>query len=130
MSKYAPVVLRVGVALVFIWFGVEQLRDAEAWTGWLPSYASALPISTLTLVYINGAFEAIFGLLLLTGLYTRVAGTLLALHMAHILSVVGYGEIGVRDFGIFMATLSVALSGSDDFGLDAYFSKKKLKEVE
>ena len=125
MNRYAPAVVRIGVALVFIWFGFEQLTNASGWVGWLPSYATNLPVSALTLVYINGTFEAVFGLLLFLGLYTRLSASLLALHMTHIISVVGYGEIWVRDFGIFMATLSTAFHGSDDFGLDMFFSRKE-----
>lgn len=125
MAKYAPLIVRVGVSLVFLWFGLQQLTDPSSWLGWLPTYALSLPISPLNLVYLNGAFEAIFGLLLISGLYTRLAASLLALHMAHIISVVGYGEIGVRDFGIFMATVSVALRGKDNFSLDSFFLEKK-----
>ncbi|MEK7176756.1 MAG: DoxX family protein [Patescibacteria group bacterium] len=130
MDRYASRVLRIGTALVFIWFGFEQLTNVNEWTGWLPSYTSGFPISATTLVYINGAFETIFGLLLLVGLYTKLSASLLALHMAHIISVVGYGEIGVRDFAIFVAVLSVALSSSHDFSLDTFFSRRKTEQVQ
>ncbi|MEK7614248.1 MAG: DoxX family membrane protein [Patescibacteria group bacterium] len=124
LKQLAPIVVRIGVALVFVWFGLEQLTNVSDWTGWLPNYARSLPISPETLVYVNGVFETALGLLLLTGLYTRLAASLFALHMAHIITVVGYGEIGVRDFAIFMATLSTAFHGADGFSLDYFFSRK------
>lgn len=125
MKQYAPATLRIGVASVFIWFGLEQLTNTYEWIGWLPEYASSLPFSATTLVYINGVFEVVFGSLLLLGLFTRTSAMLLALHMAHIISVVGYGEIGVRDFGIFMATLSLAFSGVSNFSLDSFFRNQQ-----
>ena len=123
-KRYAPAVVRIGAALVFIWFGLEQLVNASDWTGWIPGYVRALPVSAVTLVHLNGAFETLFGLLLLTGLYTRLVSSLLAIHMAHIVTIVGYGEIGVRDFGIFMMALSAAFHGPDSFSLDSFFSRE------
>ena len=124
MKQYAPATIRIGVALVFIWFGLEQLSSASEWVGWLPNYALSLPVSAITLVKLNGVFETVLGLILLAGFYTRLTASLLALHMAHIISIVGYGEIGVRDFGIFMATLSTAFHGADDFCLDFFFLRR------
>ena len=118
---YAPAIVRVGIASVFLWFGVSQLLDAANWTGWLPEYALSLPLSVETLVYLNGAFETLFGLMLLLGLGTRIAAIFLSIHMVHIISVVGYSEIGVRDFGIFVAVLSVAFAGADNFCIEKKF---------
>ncbi len=128
-KSYAPVVLRLGMALVFLWFGVSQLLDASNWTGWLPEYAANLPLGAETLVYLNGAFETLFGSLLLLGLGTRLAAILLSVHMAHIISVVGYSEIGVRDFGIFVAAVAVALNGADKLSLDQRVRQKNELET-
>ncbi len=125
LKTYAPAVIRIGVALVILWFGIEQLINASDWTGWLPSYSKALPFSPVTLVHLNGIFETIFGALLFFGLFTRTAAALLALHMAHIITVVGYGEIGARDFAIFAGALSAAFNGADKLCLDSLFSKRE-----
>lgn len=122
---YAPVVVRIGIALVFLWFGVSQLLNAADWTSWLPEYALNFPLSAETLVYLNGAFETLLGLMLLFGLGTRIVAILLSIHMAHIISVVGYSEIGIRDFGIFAAVLSVAFAGEDELSLDKKLRSKK-----
>lgn len=125
MKEYALPTLRVGLALVFIWFGLTQIANVSDWVGWLPGYASALPISPEALVYINGTFELFFGLLLLVGFYIRLSASLLALHMVHILSVVGYGEIWVRDFALFVGVLTLAFYGQQNFSLDAFFKNKQ-----
>ncbi len=125
MKQYALATLRIGIATVFIWFGFQQLTHAYEWVGWLPEYASLLSFSATTLVYINAVFEVLFGSFLLLGLFTRVSAWLLAIHMAHIISIVGYGEIGVRDFGIFVATLSLAFYGVSNFSLDSFFKNRQ-----
>jgi uncharacterized membrane protein YphA (DoxX/SURF4 family) len=61
----------------------------------------------------NGAFEIVFGLCLMFGIYIRVAATLLAIHMAAIALSLGLNTTGIRDFGLTMATFSVALYGKD-----------------
>lgn len=60
-AKHAPVLLRVGIALVFLWFGFNQLLNAENWIMWLPPWAHTLPISANTFILINGTFEVMFG---------------------------------------------------------------------
>lgn len=130
LPQYAPVVLRVGISLVFLWFSYQQLTNTNSWTRMIPDVAVSLSgLSAQTLVLINGVFEAVFGLALLAGFYTRISASLLALHMFHITFVVGYGAIGVRDFGLAMATLSIALAGADAWTLDTFLLRRAEKQV-
>jgi uncharacterized membrane protein YphA (DoxX/SURF4 family) len=124
LKKYSPIILRIGISLVLLWFGISQVTNASAWIGWLPSFTSSWPISQTALVFLNGSFEIILGLMLILGLYTRVAAALIALHLLGITLSVGYNEIGIRDFGLFMAALAIALNGDDDWCLDKSFHKK------
>lgn len=124
MKSWAPAVVRVGLSLVFLWFGSQQLMHTESWVGIVPDWAASLSgMSASTLVLLNGGFEVIFGLAMLVGFFTRTAALLLALHMFQIVSIVGYNDIGVRDFGLAMATLSVFLHGMDKLCLDARLSR-------
>lgn len=112
LKSLAPKVLRVGLALVFLWFGTQQIFHASQWVGWIPAYIlNILPVGAVAIVYFNGAFEVVFGTALLFGIFMRVTALLLALHMAHITFTVGYSEIGVRDFGLAVATFSLFLFG-------------------
>ena len=118
-SNYGNVVVRVGISLVFIWFGTNQLMHPESWVSLVPNYILKLiPFSAHTLVLGNGLFEVIAGLLLLAGVYTRIVSLLLALHIAHIATTLGYNAIAVRDFGLTMATISIFLNGPDMWTLD------------
>ncbi len=88
----APAIVRIGMSLVFLWFSYSQLTNPAMWTRLVPEYAVSLSgMTATTLVYANGIFELVFGVLLLVGLYTRIAALLLALHLIEIVSSVGYG---------------------------------------
>jgi uncharacterized membrane protein YphA (DoxX/SURF4 family) len=124
MKMFAPAVLRIGLSLVFLWFGTEQILHTSMWTSLIPGWITSLSgMSAATLVHCNGAFEIVFGLCLMAGYYTRVTALLLALHMFHIALTVGYSSIGVRDFGLSLATTSVFLYGADFWSLDTFGKK-------
>ncbi len=123
---YAPAVLRIGISLVFLWFGSQQLINTVNWTSLIPeSLTQVTGISATTFVLFNGSFEVVFGLAMLFGFFTRVASLLLALHMFHIMFIVGYGQTGVRDFGLAIATTAVFLFGPHAFTLDLWLEKRK-----
>lgn len=122
-KKYAPVVLRIGMSLVFLWFGISQLIDPTNYIGYLPEFLFNSSFAH-SFVIGNGIFEIIAGLLLLLGFFVRPIALLLALHLAVITFELGYGEVAVRDFGLTLATLSIALGGNDIWCLSTRFKKK------
>ena len=138
-QKYAPLVLRIGLSLVFLWFGISQLVNPESFLGYVPSWMyphdgtmmhehpfqmlHSLPLTPHIIIMGNGVFETIFGVLLLLGLFTRIAALLLALHLLGIMAGLGYNDIAVRDFGLIMATVAVFLHGDDEWCLGKKFHK-------
>ena len=126
MKEYAPVVVRIALSLVMLWFGTQQLIQTSMWEGLIPSWATSLSgLSAPILVTLNGAFEVIFGTALLLGIFTRITALLLALHLIGITFTMGYTSIGVRDFGLTFALLSVALYGPDVFTLENYTAQRR-----
>lgn len=126
MKSFAPIVLRIGLSLVFLWFGAQQLLHTSAWTGMIPEWIISMSgISAVTLVYANGIFEVIFASCLLLGLFTRAVSLILALHLLQITTVVGYNGVGVRDFGLTLAMFSIFLNGADFWSLDKIWLKNK-----
>ena len=123
MEKFAPILLRIGMAVVIVWFGVQQMQNPSPWIHFLPSWIGSLPIAPQTFVLLNGWFEVTFGLALLAGLYTRFVALLLGLHLLGIAASIGYGPLGVRDFGLAIATLTVFLAGAGQWSLDAAYAK-------
>jgi len=125
MNRYSAPILRIGMSLVFLWFGSQQLLHTSMWTSLIPDYALSMShLSAATLVHINGAFEIVFGLALILGIFPRITALLLALHMLDITFTVGYGAIGVRDFGLSIATIAIFLNGADMWSLDTYLTKR------
>jgi uncharacterized membrane protein YphA (DoxX/SURF4 family) len=123
LKAFSPVIVRIGIALVFIWFGINQLTDTTAWTGFVPqSIIDISGIAVATIVHLNGVFEIVFGAALLLGFFTRFAAFFLALHIIDITYIVGLDSIGVRDFGLSMATIAVWFNGSDFFTLDRFLN--------
>ena len=119
-SPYAPVILRLGLAMVFIWFGMNQILNQSMWLTFIPDWASRLTgMGAATLVLVNGIFEVVFALLLAFGIQIRIVATLLFLHMILIVSDVGIDPVGVRDVGLMFALLSVALHGPDTLSVDS-----------
>lgn len=127
LETYAASVLRYGLSGVILWFGLQQFLHADAWIAYVPDSVVAFShLSVTTLVYFNAVFELVFGSLLLFGWQTRVVAFLLAAHLFDIMYVVGYGEIGVRDFGLAVATFVVFMHGSDPLCIQ---QKKKAEMI-
>jgi uncharacterized membrane protein YphA (DoxX/SURF4 family) len=140
-KEYAPIVLRLGLSLVFLWFGLTQLINPESFFGYIPDWitphsvemihehpfqsAHNLPLTPHIIIMANGAFETLFGLLLLVGLFTRISSLLLAAHLFFIMIGLGYNDIAVRDFGLVVATIAIFLLGPDKWCFD-----KKIRNIE
>ncbi|MBI4143838.1 DoxX family membrane protein [Candidatus Woesearchaeota archaeon] len=104
--------LRLALAIVFAWFSVNQFVSPEIWTSYIPSFIGKYaPLSLL--VYVNAVFELVLAVFLLIGKYTRVFAVLAALHLFSIAVSVGYNDIGVRDFGLFLSAVALAFSEND-----------------
>ena len=122
-KKYSLAIPRIGTSLVFLWFGFQQLKDAQSWIGFIPEIVVKYsPVNATTLIHFNGAFEVVFGMALLFGICTRLSALLLGLHLAHISATLGFNSISVRDFGIVMGALFVFLYGPDEICIDMLIS--------
>ena len=118
---FSPVILRIGIAFVFLWFGANQIADTNSWIAYIPSWVTSLSgLSVQTIVYMNAAFEILFGTALLFGFYTRFVAFFLMLHMIDITFTVGFDSIGIRDLGLSVAMIVIWLNGSDFFSLDRF----------
>ncbi|PIN73578.1 hypothetical protein COV20_05130 [Candidatus Woesearchaeota archaeon CG10_big_fil_rev_8_21_14_0_10_45_16] len=117
-KKYAPAVLRLGLGLLFFWFGISQLLDQSLFLGYLPGFVFNFPVTPEHFIIINGIFDTILGLLLVLGLYTRIVAAFAIVHLLSIALGLGYNDIAVRDIGLALASLSLFLQGPDAWTLD------------
>jgi uncharacterized membrane protein YphA (DoxX/SURF4 family) len=118
MEKLAPVVLRVGMALVFFWFGTHQLQNPSMWISFIPKWLHVSTAVATKFVLMNGLFEIIGGILLVLGAYTRVVAFLLSLHLFGIAFSIGLNNIGARDLGLAVAAFAVGLLGGGKWSID------------
>ncbi len=112
-KQYAPIVLRIGMSLLLIWFGLTNIFTPQTLVGYLPSWFTF--IAPLTFMVMNGIFELVIGVALLLGILTRTAALLGALHILGIGLSLGYNDIAVRDIGLAIAMFVVFLDGPDKF---------------
>lgn len=123
ISSYGPILVRVAMSLVFLWFGANQLMHAASWTSVVPGWAAAAFGGASTVVLLNGWFEIVAGLMLLAGFHTRVIALLLGLHLIGIAGGFGLSALGVRDWGLCLATLSIFFTGPDIWCIDRKLSR-------
>ena len=117
-KEYAPAVLRIGLALLLLWFGLTNVFDPNMLVGYLPSSFPSNLITPITFMVLNGIFEIIIGLALSLGFLTRIASFLAFLHILGIGISLGYNDIAIRDYGLAIAALAVFLYGPDKLCLD------------
>lgn len=117
IQKYVPILTRLAISFVVLWFGINQLINPENFMGYLPEFLLQGDYAQ-TLVIFNGLFELIFGVLLAIGLFVRPVALILSIHLLSIVVALGYNDIAVRDFGLALVTCSIFLGGADQWCLD------------
>ena len=133
-KEYSVPIARIGMAFVFLWFGLSQLYDPQSFTGYLPQWilpgqmgmmhsVMAMMYNTnfqvSTFVLFNGIFDSVLGFLLLIGFFTRVVALIAALHLLFIAFSLGYNDIAIRDVGLALMALSLVFSGAGKLSFDA-----------
>ena len=123
LRSFAPLVLRLGLAGLFLWFGISQIMAPAEWIAWVPTWVPDFSgMDAQTIVLLNGGFEVVGGILLLFGLFVRWAALFLGFHLLVIAYEVGYNDIGIRDAALAVSCFSMSLFGADAWSLDRKLS--------
>lgn len=123
------IILRVSLSLLFLWFGISQIYSPNNWIGFVPNFVIHI-IPANSIVLLNGSFEILFGLMMLTGFYLRFSSFLMGIHLLVIAFAMGFSSIAVRDYAITLATISLVFFGPDKFCIDERLNKKKEEKRE
>lgn len=108
MRKTSFHVLRVGLAITFLWIGVLIFKQPEAWGGYLQPWAAGLLPVPIAQAMIGTAFlDIAIGVLLLFDSFVWLAALVGAVHIIIVLIVSGITDITVRDIGILAAAFSL-----------------------
>lgn len=110
MKKIPLHILRVGLAVTFIWIGVLIIMEPMAWGGYMQPWVSNLiPFDIQQMMIVTGVLDITIGALLALGVIIPLAASVAALHVAMVLVASGITDITVRDIAILAAALALTL---------------------
>ena len=110
MNKTSFHILRIGLAVTFLWIGVLILRNPEAWGEYMRPWAAGLLPVPVTQVMIGTAIlDIVIGVFLLINFLPRLVAIVGAVHLAIILIVSGITDITVRDIGLLAGMLALVI---------------------
>lgn len=108
-------ILRVGMAITFLWIGILIFREPEAWGGLLqPWVANLLPIPLKEAMIGTALLDVSIGTFLLIDVLTWLATLLGAFHLVIVLTVSGINAVTVRDIGLLTALLALMVTAWPD----------------
>ncbi len=108
MNKTSFHILRVGLAVTFLWIGILIFKQPEAWGGYLAPWAfNLLPVSLPQAMMGTAILDIAIGVLLLFDSLVWLAALIGTIHLIIVLTVSGITDITVRDIGILAATVAL-----------------------
>jgi hypothetical protein len=101
-------ILRVGLAITFLWVGLLILKDPVGWGAYIGSWAvSYLPAEVYQVMRFTAVFDIFIGVWLLLDYYLWIPAGLAAFHLGIVVFISGINAITVRDIGLFAASLAL-----------------------
>lgn len=108
------IILRVGIALVFLYPAVAAWFEPIEWIGYLPDFVRALPLDELVILHIIGAGEVLLALWFLSGRALFIPSVLASVFVLLImLTNLSQMSVLFRDIGVLTATLALAVRSYD-----------------
>lgn len=110
--RYAHLSIRLALAFVFIWFGIDKFIHPEYWANaWLPETVSAFMgkfgVSPVDFMYLNGIVEILIGASLLLNVFIGTFSVIAIIFLIGVMVFHGFNEIIVRDIGLIGGFLSL-----------------------
>ncbi len=116
--RNAHLLIRIGLAIVFLWFGVDKFIHPTYWlNAWVPdafvSFLARLKLSGTDFIYLGGIFEVLAGVSLVSGFFIKYFSVAAVLFLMVVLVTTldlthTFSEILVRDIGLIGALLALA----------------------
>lgn len=124
MSDYGKLILRIGLGLVFFYFGLNQLIEPIRWIDLIPEIFTKF-IDPKIIIYLNGIFDILIALFLFCGIFIKIISILGFIHLIGVsLFSLGFTPSGIRDLGLAFAILSLYFFGEDRFNIKNFFETK------
>ena len=111
--QIASLLLRVGLAVAFLYAGIASLRAPLEWIGFLPAIVTKL-VAPMIAIRLIAVYELVLAAWLISGRYTRYAALISAVTLSGIL-LGNLNELIVtfRDVGLFFASLALFFLADD-----------------
>jgi uncharacterized membrane protein YoaK (UPF0700 family) len=113
-SALIYLMLRIGVAFVFIYPAIAALTSPIEWVGYLPDFILSAPVNEFVVLHIVGAIEVIIALWILSGrqiFIPSVAGSVILFGIV-VLNLSQF-EVIFRDVGLLAMTGALAVWSYD-----------------
>lgn len=112
--RASQIVIRTGLALVFLWFGIHKFIDPQYWLdAWVPHAVVAaverVHVGPRDFVNFIGIFEVLVAISLATGFFMRYFAAGAALFLLTTMAFHGFNEVLVRDIGLVGGLLAIVL---------------------
>lgn len=110
--QFSFIILRFGLAAVFIWFGIDKINHPDYWlNAWLPSWLAVFltgtQITVHQFIYSLGFFEILAGFCLLTGILLRPISFVATFFLIVSSLAADFNEITVKNLGLIGGLLSI-----------------------
>lgn len=109
---YSVILLRIGVAIAFIYPPVSAWFNADSWLGYFPGFVVGTfgLFGTTVLLHAFGVFEIIIGLWILSGKHILVPSTLATLTLTLIILFnINQMDVLFRDISIALMSLALVV---------------------
>lgn len=126
MSKASFHILRVGLAITFLWIGILIFKQPEAWEGYLmPWAAGLLPIPIGEAIIGTAILDIIIGAFLLFDSFVWIVALVGSIHLVIVLIVSGITDITVRDVGILVGMMALMIESLPENFINKIINFKK-----
>lgn len=108
MQRASFHILRVGLAITFLWIGILILKQPESWGGYLKPWAAGLlPVPLDQAMMGTAVLDIVIGALLLIDSWVWLAALVGTTHLVIVLAVSGITDITVRDIAILAGVIAL-----------------------
>lgn len=126
MSKASFHILRVGLAITFLWIGILIFKQPEAWTGYVrPWVSELLPISIEHALASVAVLDILIGIFFLFDSFVWIAALIGSIHLVIVLAVSGITNITVRDIAILAGVIVLTLESFPFFSSKSILTRSK-----
>lgn len=111
-NEHAKILLTLGLAAVFGYFGTDKFIHPLLWIGWIPAWMDGMmSVPKETWLSVIGALEILTAALILIPVRNvqKIGVSLAILQLLGIVSHVGWNDVGVRDGMILISAIALLM---------------------